>query len=72
MLDVDLPGIGRARTSSRRWSRRPVAILPTIFITALSNPREVDGSLAAFAPVAVLYKPFDKKDLLEAIGRACN
>ena len=28
--------------------------------------------LAALAPVAVLYKPFDKKDLLEAIGRACG
>ncbi len=69
VLDVDLPGIG-----GREFKQTLVEAgrdLPTIFITAL-EPAEVDGSLAAFAPVAVLYKPFDKKDLLEAIGRACN
>jgi len=43
--------------------------LPTIFITAL-EPGQVSAPLAALAPVAVLYNPFDKQDLLEAIGRA--
>jgi FixJ family two-component response regulator len=67
LLDVDLPGIGgiefkRALTEAGRN-------LPTIFITAL-EPAEVGDPLAAFAPVAVLYKPFDKEALLEAIGRA--
>ena len=44
--------------------------LPTIFIMVL-DPAEV-GEPLAIAPVAVLYKPFSKEDLLEAIGRACG
>lgn len=69
VLDVDLPGIGgiefkRALADAGRD-------LPTIFITAL-EPAQVGAPLAALAPVAVLHKPFDRKDLLEAIGRACN
>jgi FixJ family two-component response regulator len=69
VLDVDLPGIGgielkKALVSAGRD-------LPTIFITAL-EAAHVGASLAALAPVAVLYKPFDKSDLLEAIGRACG
>jgi FixJ family two-component response regulator len=66
VLDVDLPGIGGIA-----FKRTLVAAgrdLPTIFITAL-EPGEVDAPLAAFAPVAVLYKPFNKEDLLAAIGR---
>jgi FixJ family two-component response regulator len=43
--------------------------LPAMFITAL-EPREVSEPLASLAPVAVLYKPFNKKDLLEAIRKA--
>jgi FixJ family two-component response regulator len=66
VLDVDMPGVGgiefkRALVDAGRD-------LPTIFITAL-EPTEVGAPLTALAPVAVLYKPFDKKDLLEAIGR---
>lgn len=69
VLDLDLPGIGgielkRALVDADRD-------LPTIFITAL-DPAEVAEPLAALAPVAVLYKPFSKEDLLEAIGRACG
>jgi CheY-like chemotaxis protein len=45
--------------------------LPTIFITAL-QPTEVSEALAALAPVAVLNKPFNKKELLDAIGRVRN
>jgi hypothetical protein len=39
------------------------------FIIAL-EPAEVGEPLAALAPVAVRYKPFNKEDLLAAIGRA--
>jgi FixJ family two-component response regulator len=69
VLDVDLPGIGGIE-----FKRTLVAAgrdLPTIFITAL-GPAEVGEPLAALAPVAVLYKPFNKEDLLAAIGRACG
>jgi hypothetical protein len=31
-----------------------------------------DSLRRALAPAAVLYKPFNKKDLIEAIGRACR
>ena len=67
VLDVDLPGIGGIEL--KRTLSEAGRDLPTIFITAL-EPGEVGVSLAALAPVAVLYKPLDKKDLLEAIGRA--
>jgi FixJ family two-component response regulator len=69
VLDIDLPGIGgiefkRALVESGRD-------LPTVFITALEPP-EVREPLAAVGPVAVLYKPFNQKDLLDAIGTACG
>ncbi|MGA8052670.1 MAG: response regulator [Burkholderiales bacterium] len=67
VLDVDLPGIGGIE-----FKRRLVGAgldLPTIFITAL-EPAEVAESVAELSPVAVLYKPFSKEDLLEAIERA--
>ena len=67
VLDLDLPGIG-----GMAFKRMLVAShrdLPTIFVTALA-PAEVDAPLAALAPVAVLYKPFEKEALLEAIARA--
>jgi FixJ family two-component response regulator len=67
VLDVDLPGIGGIEF--KRTLAAAGRDLPTIFITAL-EPREVGEPLAALAPVAVLYKPFNKEDLLEAIGRA--
>jgi FixJ family two-component response regulator len=69
VLDVDLPGIGG--TEFKRTLVEAGRDLPTIFITAL-EPVEMVEPLAALAPLAVLYKPFDKKDLLEAIGRACG
>jgi FixJ family two-component response regulator len=67
VLDVDLPGIGGI--AFKRTLGEAGRDLPTIFITAL-EPAEVDEPLADLAPVAVLYKPFDKEALLEAIGRA--
>jgi len=69
VLDVDLPGIGGIEL--RRTLATAGRDLPTIFITAL-EPAQVAATLAALAPVAVLYKPFDKQDLLEAIGRAAG
>jgi len=67
VLDVDLPGIGGVEL--KRTLAAAGRDLPTIFITAL-EPAEVGAALAALGPVAVLYKPFDKDDLLAAIGRA--
>jgi FixJ family two-component response regulator len=67
VLDVDLPGIGGI--AFKRTLAQAGRDLPTIFITAL-EPRDLSEPLAALAPVAVLYKPFNKKDLLEAIRQA--
>ncbi len=67
VLDVDLPGVGGIEL--KRTLAAAGRDLPTIFITAL-EPAEVGAALTALAPVAVLYKPFNKEDLLEAIGRA--
>lgn len=69
VLDVDLPGIGGIEF--RRTLADAGRDVPTIFITGL-EPADVTESLAALAPVAVLYKPFNKDDLLAAIGRACG
>lgn len=69
VLDVNMPGIGGI--AFKRTLVEAGRDLPTIFITAL-EPKKVSESLAALAPVAVLYKPFDDRDLLEAIGRACG
>jgi FixJ family two-component response regulator len=67
VLDVDLPGIGGI--ALKRTLVAAGRDLPTIFITALPLA-EVSEALAALSPVAVLYKPFNKEDLLEAIARA--
>ncbi len=67
VLDVDLPGIGGIEL--KRTLVEAGRDLPTIFITALED-EAVDEPLAALAPVAVLHKPFNKQDLLAAIGRA--
>ncbi len=68
VLDVDLPGMDgiECKRALEASSRN----LPTIFITALSAA-DVSESLAALAPVAVLYKPFNKDDLIAAIEEAC-
>jgi len=66
VLDVDLPGIGGMEL--KRMLIAADRDLPTIFITALP-PAEVNELLAALRPFAVLYKPFNKEDLLAAIAR---
>jgi FixJ family two-component response regulator len=67
VLDVNMPGIGGIEF--KRTLVDAGCDLPTVFITAL-EPEDVSGSLAAFAPVVVLFKPFKNEDLLAAIGRA--
>jgi FixJ family two-component response regulator len=69
VLDVDLPGISGIEL--KRTLIDAGRDLPTIFITALEAD-EVNEPLAALAPLAVLHKPFNKEDLLDAIGRACG
>ena len=68
VLDVDMPGMGGMEL--KRTLIDSGRDLPTIFITAL-EPSQVSGPLATLGPIAVLYKPFDKEDLLDAIERAC-
>ena len=68
VLDIDLPGMdGIACKRKLEASGRD---LPTVFITALPAA-EIRGPMTAFSPVAVLYKPFNKDDLIAAVGRAC-
>ncbi|MGH8698624.1 MAG: response regulator, partial [Burkholderiales bacterium] len=67
VLDVSMPGIDGIEF--KRTLAAGGRDLPTIFITAL-EPKKVSEALAALAPVAVLYKPFNNEDLLAAIERA--
>lgn len=67
VLDVNMPGV--SGIAFKRTLVDAGRDLPTVFITAL-EPDDVGASLAAVAPVAVLYKPFKNADLLAAIGRA--
>lgn len=69
VLDLDLPGMSgielkRALVDAGRD-------MPTIFITALAAD-EVRDVVAPLLPAVVLYKPFDKDDLLDAIGLVCG
>ncbi len=68
IVDVDLPGMDGIECKGALGKRG--RDLATIFITALPEP-EVGASLMALAPIAVLYKPFDKEELIAAIGDAC-
>jgi FixJ family two-component response regulator len=67
ILDVNMPGIDGI--AFKRTLVEAGRDLPTVFITAL-EPEDVSGTLAALAPVAVLFKPFKNEDLLAAICRA--
>ena len=65
VLDIDLPVMGGIACK-----RRLDAIgrtVPTIFITALASA-DVRESLADVPSVAVLFKPFDKEELIDAVG----
>ncbi|MGH8619047.1 MAG: response regulator transcription factor [Burkholderiales bacterium] len=69
VLDVHLPGINGI--AFKKALAREGRDIPTVFITALAAD-EVREPLATLAPVAVLHKPFNRNDLLDAIGRACR
>lgn len=66
VLDVDMPGIDGIEFKKSLAARK--RDLPTIFITAL-GAAEIGASLAELNPVAVLYKPFNKDTLLQAVDR---
>ena len=69
VLDVGLPGVGGVEfKQSLVEAGRDI---PTIFITAHAAA-DVSESLAALSPVAVLYKPFNGSDLLNAIRQAAT
>ena len=44
-------------------------VRPTVFMTATGR-EGLDAQLARLDPVAVLHKPFNNEELLEALGRA--
>jgi len=67
VLDVDMPGVGGVEF--KRALMQAGRDRPTVFITA-SGREGLEADLARLAPVAVLHKPFDKEDLLQALGRA--
>ena len=66
VLDVSMPGIGGIEF--RRGLMASGRDLPTIFITARPK-EEVGPELDSLGAVAVLYKPFAERTLLEAIER---
>jgi two-component system OmpR family response regulator len=64
VIDVFLPdagGLGVAHSLVRQGQR---GSLPVLFITALSSP----AVRAALSPAPVLYKPFRRAQLVDAIG----
>jgi FixJ family two-component response regulator len=67
VLDVDMRGVDGVHF--RRTLVESGHDLPTIFITA-GEASAAGKSADAPAPIAVLCKPFDKKDLLDALDRA--
>jgi len=68
VLDIDLPGIDGV--SCQKMLEATGHDLPTVFITGLSFA-EVRDPIFARKAVAVLYKPFNKDDLIVAIEQAC-
>ena len=69
VLEVDLTGLGG--DGMRRVLAAAGHRISTVLTTAL-EPRDVGNSLGALEPVTVLYKPFDRQALLQAIDRACS
>jgi FixJ family two-component response regulator len=67
VLDVDMPGIGGIEVSEALIASG--CRIPTVFMTA-SERKGLEAQLARLNPVAVLHKPFTKKHLIEALGRA--
>lgn len=66
ILDVQMPGINGLELRNRLFTSGYE--LPVIFITAYENGDQRQKALEE-GTVAFLKKPFDEKDLLEAIGK---
>lgn len=67
LLDVDMPGVGGIEFKQALIESG--VDRPTVFMTA-SGREGLEAQLARLDPVAVLHKPFNKEELLEALGRA--
>jgi FixJ family two-component response regulator len=69
ILDVRLPGISGPELRERLAAEGVTA--PVILMTAHDDPRTRDRARAAH-PVAYLHKPFEGRQLLEAVARALS
>jgi len=69
ILDVRLPGLSGPELRERLAAEGLAA--PVIFMTAHDEPHTRERALAA-RPVAYLQKPFEGKQLLEAVARALS
>lgn len=67
ILDVHLPGMSGLDLATLIQARRPTQ--PIVLITGDSDPRLAREALAR-GPVSLLLKPFEMRDLLDAVTRA--
>lgn len=63
LIDVFLPDAGGLGLARALCSRREESALRVLFVTAMSLP----GVRHALAPAPVLYKPFRRQELLDAV-----
>jgi len=68
VLEVDMRGLGGS--DMKRVLAAAGHRISTIFTTAL-EPQDVGHALDVLEPFTVLYKPFNRQTLLQAIDRAC-
>src|SRR5262245_38710553 len=69
ILDIRLPGLSGLQLRQRLAAEG--LNIPVIFMTAHDDPRTRE-QVHASAPVAYLHKPFEGRELLEAVARALS
>jgi FixJ family two-component response regulator len=69
VLDQHLPGLSGLELHERL--RAEGGAVPVVFITAFEDERVCEQALRAGA-VAVLRKPFEERELLDAVARALH
>ena len=69
VLDVHLPGLSGPQLWARLQAEGRAA--PAVYISADSDERLREAAIGAGA-VAFLPKPFDDRELLDAVARACR
>ena len=69
ILDVHLPGLSGPQLWARLHAEGRAA--PAVYISADSDDRLREAAMGAGA-VAFLAKPFDDRELLDAVARACR